>query len=442
MRDMTEGGIPQHMIRFTIPLLLGNILQQLYNTADTIIVGRIAGKTALAAVGSAGAIMNVLLFLIVGMSLGASVLLATFFGSKNEAMIKKELATVLLGGLLFTAALAAVAAALTTPLLNLINTPEELQPMARSYLRIIIFGLCFTFLYNILSGALRSIGNARVPLVTLGAAAALNVVLDLVLVPRMGAAGAAVATIFSQALAALLCFCYIQLRVPVLRLGLRDLTIDLDLLKQTVQYSGVSAIQQAFVYIGVLLVQGAANTLGIDAIAAFNACSKIDGFALMPGNALASALSTFVAQNRGARRNDRIPEGLKWALAIGLCYCCTLTVTLTLTAERLMLMFLDASETTAIGLGASYLRLIALPYLMTAVCNSFQGFFRGLGRMGVTLKATVVQIPVRVVLAHLLVGRLGLGAIPTAMATGWVCMIAYELFEYRNYRLENRVQLG
>jgi len=433
MRDMTSGSVPRLMLWFTVPLLLTNLLQQLYSMVGSILVGRLVGKDALAAVGTAGSVFNVLMFIVIGLSMGASVLFAEFYGSKAYELLKREFSTALLCGLGFTVCLSAAAFALAGPILRLVNTPESLIPDARTYLRITIAGLCFTLLFNILASALRSVGNAKVPLVVLALSSAVNIGLTFVLVRPMGVAGAALATVIAQALAALLCLIYIQIKVPVLTLKPRDLTIDFSLLRRTVSYSSVAAVQQSVLYVGYLLVQGAVNTLGVDAMAAYNAVSKIDGFALMPGIALGDAVSTFVAQNRGADKPERIRAGLKIGVAMGLIYCAGLAVIMLIFARSFMLWFLLPQETAAVAAGLSYLRVMAFLYSMTAVCNAFQGFFRGLGKMGVTLNATLVQIPIRVVLAYMMVGRMGLNALTLAMGSGWVCMIAYEILEYNRY---------
>lgn len=440
MRDMTTGSIPQHMLRFTVPLIFGNIFQQLYNAVDALIVGRLIGKEALAAVGAAGAIMNVLLFIIAGMALGASILIAQFYGAKDYDLLKREMGTAVKAGSLFTVFMVVFAFSSSTSLLKLINTPAEILPQAGQYLRIVILGLNFTFFYNIFSASLRALGNAKAPIQFLFICALLNAALDIIFIKyfHMGVAGAALATVIAQATAALMCFIYIRYKTPLIKLAAKDVRIDYDLLRRTMQYGGIYAFQQSFLYIGYLLVQGAVNTLGINAMAAYNVVTKIDSFALMAGGSLADSLSTFVAQNKGAGHKERIISSFKCATLIGFGYSIFLALLLPQVSGSLMGLFLESSEDKAISLGVSYLRVMSFLYLLTVLCNSFQGFFRGLGYMRITLNATAIQIPIRVALSYTLISRFELNAVPIATGVGWVMMIAYELYEFQRYRRNSR----
>ena len=435
MRDMTEGSVTKRMLVFSVPFLFGNVLQQLYNTAAAVIVGQFAGKRALAAVGAASPIMNILTFLMVGITLGTSVLISEFFGAGDREKVREEQSTALLAGLIFTVVLSAAAIFLIRPMLFLIQTPNEIVPEAESYLRIIIAGLVFSFFYNLLSSSLRAIGNAMMPLLFLLLSCALNIGMSMVLVGnfQMGVKGAAYSTVISQAVSVLLCVGYIFRRVPVFRFRLRDLKINTELLKRTVNYSSVSAVQQTFLYVGVLILQGAVNPLGVDAIAAYSAVTKIDGFILAPTDSLALALTIFTSLNRGAGKTARVRAGLKNSMAIGAAFCLPVAFAVYFLAGTLMSFFLKPGETKALAIGAGYLKAMALFYLFPAVTNSFQGFFRGLGRMDITLGATVIQIPVRVILAYLLVGRFGMSVIAYCIAVGWLCMTVYEAMQYRHY---------
>ncbi len=435
MRDMTEGSVTKRMLVFSVPFLFGNVLQQLYNTAAAVIVGQFAGKRALAAVGAASPIMNILTFLMVGITLGTSVLISEFFGAGDREKVREEQSTALLAGLIFTVVLSAAAIFLIRPMLFLIQTPNEIVPEAESYLRIIIAGLVFSFFYNLLSSSLRAIGNAMMPLLFLFLSCALNIGMSMVLVGnfQMGVKGAAYSTVISQAVSVLLCVGYIFRRVPVFRFRLRDLKINTELLKRTVNYSSVSAVQQTFLYVGVLILQGAVNPLGVDAIAAYSAVTKIDGFILAPTDSLALALTIFTSLNRGAGKTARVRAGLKNSMAIGAAFCLPVAFAVYFLAGTLMSFFLKPWETKALAIGAGYLKAMALFYLFPAVTNSFQGFFRGLGRMDITLGATVIQIPVRVILAYLLVGRFGMSVIAYCIAVGWLCMTVYEAMQYRHY---------
>lgn len=435
MQNMTEGNATRRILLFAIPLLLGNVLQQLYSAAAAVIVGNFAGKAALAAVGTAAPIMNILTFLMVGITLGSSILMSEFFGASQPDKVKRQESTAILSGLIFTALISVCAFSATKPLLLLIKTPVEILPQAEIYLKIIIAGLVFSFLYNVLSSSLSAIGDSVTPLAFLVLSSLLNIGLGIILVKvlALGVRGAAYATVISQAVSAILCAVYIYCKVPLLRIHVREFKIDMALLAQTARYSSVSAVQQTFLYVGIFILQGAVNPLGVDAIAAYNAVTRIDGFILAPTDSLALALTTFTSQNRGAKRPDRIRQGMKNALLLGISYCSLLACLVFFAAQPLVMLFLAAGEVSAIEIGAGYLKIMALFYILPAFCNSFQGFFRGLGRMDITLAATAVQIPVRVILSYLFVGYYGLPAVATGVAIGWICMILYESYQYRQY---------
>ena len=435
MRDITQGNVTKRMLWFALPFLAANILQQLYNTAALVIVGKYAGKQALAAVGSAAPIMNIMMFLMIGITLGTSVLISEFYGAKDWQKVKEEQATALVGGMLFSVAVSILALLFTRPLLRLIRTPEEILPMAEAYLHIILAGLIFSFLYNLLASSLRSVGNAGMPLVFLLISSVLNIGISIWLVRDcgLGVRGAAISTVVSQAVSVALCLLYIRFKTPVLHVGLRQLKINAGMLAKTFQYSSVSAVQQTFLYVGVFILQGAVNPLGVDAIAAYSAVTKIDGFILAPTDSLALALTIFTSTNRGAKKSGRIRSGLWSAFGIGQVYCLIISLCVYLLAPTLMLFFLEPHETEAIAIGIRYLRTIAFCYFFAGFTNPCQGFFRGLGKMKITLYATLIQIPMRLALAYLLVPYFGLSVIALAMAAGWFSMLVFELYQIRKY---------
>lgn len=436
-RDMTEGSITKHMLFYAVPLVFGNLFQQLYHTVDSVVVGQFYGKEALAAVGAAGPIMNILTFLIVGISMGTSILMARYFGAKQEKELRKELGTSLTAGFFLTLLLTAVSFPGSACFIRLTNTPTEIAAQATLYLRIICTGLFFTFLYNLLSAALRAIGDSRAPLFVLILTTIVNVILDLLLVGvlRLGVTGAALATILSQAVSGISLIIYIRLRVPLLRLPWEDFRINRDLLRLTVDFSSISAIQQTALYVGRLLVQSGVNALGVDAVAAFNAVSIIDSYVLAPGDSLAASLTTFTAQNLGGKKEHRLPQGLKCMFFIAEIYTVTVTVLVLMGRNPLLGIFLKPEETTALQQGLSYLVPMAVFYFLSGINNTWQGYYRGLGRLKITLMATLVQMPVRVILSYLLFDFCGIQAVAIGTAVGWVCMAGYELAMYRSMRI-------
>ncbi len=440
MKKMTEGNVTKNIFFFTIPIFLGNIFQQMYNTADAVIVGRFSGKEALAAVGTAGPIMNILIFFVVGFSLGSAILMAEFYGAEDIEKLKKEIATTIKAGAVFIFLLSAVALFSVKYILILMNTPIEIMEMAEGYLRIIIIGLIFSFLYNILSAEMRAVGDSKTPLGILVIAVVLNIGLDIYFIKNlgMGVKGAAYATVISQIAAVVISLLNIYFRMPVLRLTLKEFVIDLTLLKKTMSYSLSYAVQQTIIFTGAVFVQGAVNPLGIDSIAAFNSGSRIDGFILTPGDSMGAALTTFISQNRGAGKDERIFKGFKSALTMSLLYCVATAILIFVFSGSIMKIFIESSETEAIFLGRTYLKTIAFFYILTALCNTLQGFFRGFGRMDVTLIATFIQIPIRVVLSYMLTKYMGISGVAVGMGIGWIFMGSYEGYLYMRYRNRRR----
>lgn len=440
MKKMTEGNVTKNIFFFTIPIFLGNIFQQMYNTADAVIVGRFSGKEALAAVGTAGPIMNILIFFVVGFSLGSAILMAEFYGAEDIEKLKKEIATTIKAGAVFIFLLSAVALFSIKYILILMNTPIEIMEMAEGYLRIIIIGLIFSFLYNILSAEMRAVGDSKTPLGILVIAVVLNIGLDIYFIKNlgMGVKGAAYATVISQIVAVVISLLNIYFRMPVLRLTLKEFVIDLTLLKKTMSYSLSYAVQQTIIFTGAVFVQGAVNPLGIDSIAAFNSGSRIDGFILTPGDSMGAALTTFISQNRGAGKDERIFKGFKSALTMSLLYCVATAILIFIFSGSIMKIFIESSETEAIFLGRTYLKTIAFFYILTALCNTLQGFFRGFGRMDVTLIATFIQIPIRVVLSYMLTKYMGISGVAIGMGIGWIFMASYEGYLYMRYRNRRR----
>lgn len=434
MRDMTKGSVAGNMLAFAFPLMLANIFQQLYGVANSVVVGRYMGAAALAATGTAIPIVNMFVFLLLGVTMGASVLMAEFFGAGDGRALKDELSTSAVAGAVFTLALSAAGILCSGAMLALIRTPAELVPMAAAYLRIVFAGLIFTFLYNFFSFAMRAVGETVAPLVFLIAASLLNVALSVIFVRDFGfgVEGAAAATVLSQAVAALLSFFYIKLRLPTL-VPESWLRVSAPLLRRTMWFSAVSGVQQTVLYFGILVLQGAVNPLGVTRIAAFNAAARIDGLVMSLSDSIASALMMFASQNRGAGKTARVFLGLRRSLQI----CCAVNAlcaaALLLFPRALASAFLGSGEDEALIHAVRFLRLMAIFYMLAVVCNTFQGFFRGVGRMKVVLYATYIQIPVRVGVTYALAPLIGINGAAVGIAAGWLCMAAYQLREYRKF---------
>lgn len=431
--NMTQGSIAPHLIRFTIPLVLGNICQLLYNATDATIVGRFLGKEPFAAVGAATPVVNIIIFLIIGICLGASILMSEFYGAQKWETLRSELATTFLAGLAFTAFVIVSGILLATPLMRLLHVPEEILADSVLYLRVQFAGLLFTFMYNVYASALRSIGDSRIPLYFLILSAVLNIVMDIlfIIVFQWGIAGVAWATVTAEALSAALCLTYVYVRIPVLRLRFREFRIHRGLLRDTISYSTVTAMQQSCNNIGKMLIQGAVNPLGVTAIAAFSAVSRIDDFMMIPQQNIGHAASTFLAQNRGARHYGRMLKGFLTAVRMEMVYSLLLSLLIAFFVPSLVRLFIGHSEPEVVSIGSGYLYWMVFFYFIPGITNIIQGYFRGLGKMKITLYSTIFQIGGRVVFVFLLAPFWGIPGIAIASLLGWCCMFMYELPLFR-----------
>lgn len=437
-QPMTEGSILRHLLAYAIPAILGDLFQVTYNTVDSIIVGKYAGADALAAVGVASPLMSIAMFFIIGMGIGASVLMSEFYGAQDARSLRREFSTTLIISLALSAAIGAGLFLLAGPLLRLVNTPPEILSETTRYLRIVALGMVVTGLYNILAAASRSVGDTRTPLACLVAGSLINVALDLWFVAGLhwGVAGAAGATVISQACAAVLCGWLLYRNEPVFfsetsgdgKPGFRrDFGVDRALLGRTLRFSYASALQQAGIYVGKLLVQSMVNPLGVHAAAAFTAVNRIDDYALIPERDIGNGETVLVAQNHGAKKPERMQRGLWTAMAIEAIYGAIISVCVFALAEPLMRLFVDASETEVIRLGTRYLRLMGFFYFMPGLTNGLQGYMRAIGKMKLTMYVTYSQMFTRAFFTWLLIGRMHLDAVPLACVAGWILMMVWEL---------------
>jgi putative MATE family efflux protein len=426
--DMTKGSSSKILITFSIPMVFGNILQQLYNTTDAIIVGKFIGKNALAAVGVANPIMSIAIFFIFGICIGTSVLISQLFGAGKFDVLKKEISTALIVGTIFTLGISLVCILLSRSVLILFGTPADILNDADIFLKIIFAGLIFSFLYNFYSSALGAIGDSRTPLLFLFISCVLNGVLCVIFVVyfKLGVAGSAIATVIAQGISSILCITYVYIKIPIIRLKPNELVIDKTLLTKTIQYSWVTALQQTCLYIGRLLVQGVVNPFGTNAIAAFNSVTRVDSFILAPGDSFASSMAIYSAQNRGAGKQNRIVEGYKNANIIMTVYSVITALIVFLGAETIMNFFVYSTEREVILIGVKYLRFMSVFYILSGFCNILQGLFRGVGKLRITLIATVMQISIRVALSYMLAPYFGVLAVGYAVAVGWIIMLIYE----------------
>ena len=427
--DMTKGAITPLLIRFTIPLVLGNLFQLTYNAADSIIVGKFVGEDALAAVGTSNPLMTLAILFINGMCLGAGILVSTAFGAGDTRLVERQVSTTAIAGTVFSLAFSAVCVLLAHPLLRLLQVPADILPIAVNYLRIVFAGLIFTFFYNFLAATMRALGDSKSALYFLMISSVLNIGGDLFFVQALGlgSEGCALSTVLSEAACCLLCVVYIRYKVPVLQLGRRWLVFDGKLLRKTVSYGWASAMQQATVQLGKIAVQAIVNTMGVNAMAAFTAASRIDDFAYTPQQNIGHAMTTLMAQNRGAGKKDRVQQGFRCGMRIELAYGVFIAVVCFAGAPRIMELFV--TDPAVIHLGVRFLRTVSLFYLMPAFTNGIQGFFRGVGDLKVTLVSSTINMAARAAAAAVFVlwWKMEIEALPYSYAFGWLLMLLYEL---------------
>ena len=429
--DMTEGKIIPQLTGFTVPLILGNLFQLTYNAADSVIVGKFVGDDALAAVGTAGPVMNMVILFISGMCMGAGILMSTQYGAKKYAQLERQVSTAMIGGLGFSAAVTVLLLVFAHPLLVLLQVPQDIIGSAAVYLRIIFGGLIFTFIYNFFSNTLRALGDSRAPLIFLIISAALNVVLDLffVLALEWGVPGSALATVLSEALCCLFCLGYIKKKVPLLCLGKKWKVFDRAVLGRTFSYGITSALQQMCVQLGKICVQTIVNVQGVAFIAAFTAINRVDDFAMTPQQNIAHASTTFMAQNRGAGKIRRMKQGFYCTILLETIYTAVVLALVFLFSRQIMELFVGNDSEEVVTLGISYLELIAFMYVMPEATNIIQGFFRGLGDLKVTLVSTILNMSSRFlsawVMIHIMHGEFD--RLAWANFFGWVAMLAFQI---------------
>ena len=427
-KDLTTGKIMPILVNFTVPLVLGNLFQLTYNAVDSIIVGHFVGKEALAAVGICNPVSTLMILFLNGLCMGASILMGIQYGAKDYETLHRQISTTMLSGAIFSFFLTLVCVIFAVPILLLLQVDPSIMDMTVQYLRIIFLGLMFTFLYNFFSSTLRALGDSASPLYFLIISAILNIFGDLflVIVLKAGSNGCAISTVISEALCCLFCIIYIQKKVPILRLGKKWLVFDAGLLKKTIAYGWASAMQQATVQMGKIAIQALVNTMGVSVAAAFAVVNRIDDFAITPEQNIAHAMTALMAQNKGAGKNDRMREGFRCGMILEIVYGVVVMLICLVFARPLMALFVKDKE--VIGHGVVYLHLIAVMYILPAITNAIQGFFRGIGDLKVTLMSSFTNMTVRVIAAApmILLWDFGIEALPYSYLAGWIAMLLVE----------------
>ena len=421
-KDLTQGNLSLHLIRLALPLMLGNILQQMYNTIASLVVNRYAGELEYAATGVSSSVMNLILFLVIGACTGISVLFSQEYGAGDLSAFRRQHFISLVFGLGATALISICAILLLPQLLDLIQTPEELFGYTRVYLTIVLASLPAAFLYNLYNALLRSVGSTNAALGVLTLSVALNLVLSLLFVAKlgMGIAGAAWATAIAQTFSAAACFLYLRKTHPALIFTREDCRMDRELLTRTAHFSFVTAMHQSGLYLGKLMVQGAVNSMGTALISAYTTTTRIEGFVNSAGDSCAAATSVLVAQNLGAKREDRVEEAYHKSMRINAFLGVLCTAILYCFAPQTTAWLLGSSSGIAFDNAVSYLRLVALFYVLCYTGNFFVGYLDGIGRVTLPLIGACSHISMRAILSWLWIGTMGLDAVALATGIGWV----------------------
>lgn len=422
-QDLTRGPVMRSMLLFAIPMILGNLLQQCYNVADTLIVGRFAGTDALAAVGSSYSLMTFLTSILLGLCMGSGALFSMRFGRRDEAGLRESIVSsfVLIAGV--AVVLNLVSFACLDWIQVFLQVPDQVWGLMRAYLVVIFAGIPAIFLYNYFASFLRAVGNSVAPLAFLAVSACLNIALDLwfVLGLGRGVAGAAEATVIAQYVSGVGITLYALARCPQFR-GLRPyLRVRGSCLREVASYSFLTCIQQSVMNLGILMVQGLVNSFGPTIMAAFAAAVKIDSFAYLPVQDFGNAFSTFIAQNYGAKKADRIRAGLKGAVVTSMGFGVVLSALVWVFAEPLMGLFVEAGEVAVIQAGVFYLHIEGAFYCGIGCLFLLYGLYRALGRPGMSVVLTVISLGTRVALAYLLsaIPAIGVSGIWSAVPIGW-----------------------
>lgn len=446
--NLTEGSIFQKLIRFSLPMIAGNLLQQIYNLVDTLIVGKYLGADALAAVGSSYTLMVFITSIVIGLCMGSGAFFSADYGAEDEIRLKEDIRL----SFWFIFAVTIVIYLVIYPgmqvIQNMLQTPKKLMQLTKDYISVVFIGILFVFFYNFFSYLLRAIGNSVMPLIFLAVSSALNIVLDIWFVVGLafGVSGAAWATVIAQAVSGIGIMAYSIVKVPWLRWGRREMpTSPNDLaggrvgrlnwrrLKEIIANDVATGIQQSVMNFGILMIQGLVNSFGESVMASFAAAVKIDTIAYMPAQEFGNAYSLFVSQNYGAKKQERIRTGTRISFAASILFCAVLSVVIFLFAGDFMRLFIDAGETQIIAGGVRYLRIEGAMYVGIGILFLWYGYFRGINQPHISLILTVISLGTRVAVAYAFAPNpaFGVDAIWCAIPIGWFLADAAGCLFYR-----------
>lgn len=435
--EMITGSILKKILAFSLPMILGSVFQLAYSTIDGVVIGRFVGHDALAAVGATTPIYNVLVFLLVGLCNGASILMSELHGAKRFKTLKQNMGTSISAGIILSIVLTLVFTIFSSPILQLTKVKPELLADASAYLTFASLGIAFCFIYNFYSVALRASGDSLRPLYILAASSVINIGLDFLFVGGlgMGVMGAALATVISQAFSAIACIFYAAKVDPLFRFKLGDFKIVGRQLLETSRYAIASALQQIVLFVGKSLVQVNINALSIETQAAYTACGKIDDYVTTPIQCIGNTVAIFIAQNRGAGHQERCKKGLSCGFVMSFIYTVLISIIIYFTRTYLIQLFLNPEDDIiqVVSEGSKYYTYMCFFFMFPALTNSAQSYFRGLGKLFIVFLSTSVQIVIRAAVSFVLIPYFGIQGAALCAACGWTGMILVEfplLFYY------------
>lgn len=420
--NLTVGDPGQVILRFAIPILLSTVLQQLYSMLDTIIVGQFLGKTALAAVGSTGAINFMILGFCMGLCYGFVIPVAQKFGAQDYPALRKTVANSVWLTLVLSVLLAVIVCVFCRPILTLMQTPDNIMDDAYTYIFIIFAGIPITCAYNLLSGIIRSLGDSITPLIFLLVSSVINIGFDIlsVTILNMGVSGPAFATLLAQAFSALLCFLFIRKRFTILRIQKEEWAFRKKYAIHLCQMGIPMGLQYSITAIGSVILQTGVNTLGSDAVAAVAAAGKLGLFLGCPLDALGSSMSTYAGQNVGAKKIDRIGKGLAASVRFGMIYSVAIFLVMLVGARYGILLFIKPTETAVIADAALFLQINCAFYFALVIVNTFRYTIQGMGFSGFAICAGIMEMIARTVIGVLLIPKFGFISACFASPLAWI----------------------
>lgn len=448
MRDLTKGRPIKLIFLFTIPLLVGNIFQQFYNMVDMIIVGQTLGKNDLAAVGATGSISFLIIGFAQGLTSGLAIITAQRFGARDYRGVKKSFAASIIISAVITVILTAISLTFLKPMLRLMQTPPEIIGASESFISVILGGIFAAMAYNLLSNMLRALGDSTTPLVFLIVAVIINVILDLLFIIKfhMGVQGAGYATVTAQVIASLCCVVYIKRKIPNLQLRKSDFKLTKKDFKEHINVALPMGFQSSIIAIGAVILQSALNSLGTNEVAAQAASSRIDQFATQPMMSFGVTMATFTAQNYGAKKFDRILNGVKQCLLLSCGFSLAAGGAVIIFGQKLVELFVKQSETRVFELAQIYFNINGSLYWVLAILFIVRYTLQGLGQSVVPTIAGIMELIMRSFAAIILTAAFGYPGAAAASPLAWMGSVAVLLFSYfkavkKLHRLEEQQHL-